>query len=71
MIGFFRNTAPSDSPDVITAYRAGLAESGYVEGRNVGDGVPLGPRTVDLVAAPSTELLTGKDTLASVTVPCL
>src|SRR5260370_41115855 len=35
VIGFLRNTSPDDSVQLLAAFRAGLAESGYVEGLNV------------------------------------
>jgi putative ABC transport system substrate-binding protein len=35
VIGFLRNTAPDEVPHLVAAFRKGLAETGYVEGRNV------------------------------------
>ena len=35
VIGFLRNTAEGDAGHLINAFRRGLSESGYVEGRNV------------------------------------
>jgi putative tryptophan/tyrosine transport system substrate-binding protein len=35
VIGFLRNTAPDDVPHLVAAFRKGLAETGYIEGRNV------------------------------------
>jgi ABC-type uncharacterized transport system substrate-binding protein len=35
VIGFLNTIARNDRPSLIDAFRAGLAEAGYVEGRNV------------------------------------
>jgi putative ABC transport system substrate-binding protein len=35
VIGFLSSLTPSDAPSVMAAFRMGLADSGYVEGRNV------------------------------------
>src|SRR6266567_6621973 len=35
VIGFLSSLTPSDAPSVMPAFRLGLAETGYVEGRNV------------------------------------
>src|SRR5262245_27897601 len=35
VIGFLRNTAPDDVPHLVAAFRKGLAETGYIEGRNM------------------------------------
>jgi putative ABC transport system substrate-binding protein len=35
VVGFLRNTRPEDSVDLVGAFRQGLTETGYVEGRNV------------------------------------
>jgi putative ABC transport system substrate-binding protein len=35
VIGFLRSTMPDDSVPLVTAFRLGLSETGYVEGRNV------------------------------------
>jgi putative ABC transport system substrate-binding protein len=35
MIGFFSSPTPSDAPSIMAAFRLGLADTGYVEGRNV------------------------------------
>jgi putative ABC transport system substrate-binding protein len=35
VVGFVRTTTPEDSAHLVTAFREGLAELGYVEGRNV------------------------------------
>jgi ABC-type uncharacterized transport system substrate-binding protein len=34
-VGFVRTTTPQDSAHLVTAFRRGLAENGYVEGQNV------------------------------------
>jgi hypothetical protein len=35
VIGFVRITTPEDSANLVAAFRRGLGESGFVEGRNV------------------------------------
>src|SRR5215208_5446465 len=35
VVGFLRNAGPNDSPDMIAAFHSGLAQGGYVKGRNV------------------------------------
>jgi putative ABC transport system substrate-binding protein len=35
VVGFLRNTSPDDSPHLVAAFRKGLGETGYVEGRDV------------------------------------
>ena len=35
VVGFLRNTSPNDAAPLIAAFRKGLSEGGYVEGRNV------------------------------------
>jgi putative tryptophan/tyrosine transport system substrate-binding protein len=35
VVGFLRNTAADDSTHLVQAFRNGLSEAGYVEGRNV------------------------------------
>ena len=35
LIGFLRNTSPEESAHLLAAFRHGLNEAGYVEGRNV------------------------------------
>jgi len=35
VVGFLRNTRPEDSADLVKAFRQGLTETGYLEGRNV------------------------------------
>jgi putative ABC transport system substrate-binding protein len=35
VVGFLRTTSPGDSAHVVAAFRQGLREAGYVEGRNV------------------------------------
>lgn len=35
VIGFLRNTAPDDAAQLVAAFRNGLQETGFVEGRNV------------------------------------
>jgi putative ABC transport system substrate-binding protein len=35
VIGFLSSLAPSDAPSIMAAFRQGLADTGYVEGRNV------------------------------------
>ncbi|MEA2898325.1 MAG: hypothetical protein QOJ84_3940 [Bradyrhizobium sp.] len=57
VIGFLSSLTPSDAPSVMPAFRLGLADSGYVEGRNVvieyrwaaGQFDRLGELAVDLV----------------------
>jgi putative ABC transport system substrate-binding protein len=36
VVGFLRSTSPADSMPLVTAFRQGLNEMGFVEGRNVG-----------------------------------
>jgi putative tryptophan/tyrosine transport system substrate-binding protein len=35
VIGFLSSLAPSDAPNIMVSFRQGLADTGYVEGRNV------------------------------------
>ena len=35
VVGFLRNTLPDEAAHLVAAFRKGLSESGYVEGRNV------------------------------------
>ena len=35
VIGFLRSTSPADGPHLVTAFRQGLKEAGFVEGQNV------------------------------------
>ena len=35
VIGFLRSTSPTDAPHLVTAFRDGLKETGFVEGQNV------------------------------------
>ena len=35
VIGFLRSTSPTDSTHLVTTFRDGLKETGFVEGRNV------------------------------------
>src|SRR5262245_21088873 len=35
VVGFLSSRAPSESADLVAAFRQGLAEAGYVEGQNV------------------------------------
>ena len=35
VVGFVRITTPEDSAHLVAAFRRGLGESGFVEGRNV------------------------------------
>src|SRR6188474_2153246 len=35
VIGFLRSTTPADSAHLVTAFRQGLTEAGFVEGQNV------------------------------------
>src|SRR6516162_9426743 len=35
LVGFLSSRAPSESADLVAAFRQGLAEAGYVEGQNV------------------------------------
>src|SRR6266851_6742845 len=35
VIGFLRSTSPADSTRLVTAFRQGLKEAGFVEGQNV------------------------------------
>jgi hypothetical protein len=38
VIGFLRSTAAAGSAPLVTAFRDGLTEAGFVEGRNVAPG---------------------------------
>src|SRR5258708_31438362 len=35
LVGYLSAAAPSDSPELVGAFRQGLSEAGYTEGRNV------------------------------------
>jgi putative tryptophan/tyrosine transport system substrate-binding protein len=35
VVGFMSGRAPEDSADLVTAFRQGMAESGFVDGQNV------------------------------------
>jgi putative ABC transport system substrate-binding protein len=35
VVGFLRSTSPADSTHLVTAFRRGLKEAGFVEGQNV------------------------------------
>jgi putative ABC transport system substrate-binding protein len=43
MIGFVRITTPEDSAHLVAAFRQGLGESGFVEGRNRHNRISLCP----------------------------
>jgi putative tryptophan/tyrosine transport system substrate-binding protein len=44
VIGFLSSRSPGESGSVVTAFREGLKEGGYIEGRNVHTSRSAGPR---------------------------
>ena len=42
VVGFLRSASLVDVPHLVTAFRQGLKEGGYVEGQNVAIEYPLG-----------------------------
>jgi putative ABC transport system substrate-binding protein len=42
VIGYLSSSSPDASASLIAAFRQGLAETGYVEGQDVGDRIPVG-----------------------------
>ena len=45
VIGFLRSSSLADSRHLVTAFRQGLKEAGFVEGQNVAIEYPLGGRS--------------------------
>ena len=45
VIGFLGSTSPGPNEPALAAFRQGLSETGYVEGQNVADRIPLGGRS--------------------------
>ena len=45
VIGFLRSTSLADATHLVTAFRQGLKEAGFVEGQNVAIEYPLGGRS--------------------------
>jgi hypothetical protein len=44
MIGFLRSTSLADATRLVTAFRQGLKEAGFVEGQERHNRIPLGGR---------------------------
>jgi len=44
VIGFLHPGSPEENTTTLAAFRKGLGEAGYTEGRNVAIEIPLGPR---------------------------
>jgi len=42
VIGFLRSTSRADATELVTAFRQGLKEAGFVEGQNVAIEISLG-----------------------------
>src|SRR5262245_36201389 len=57
MIGFVRITTPEDSAHLVAAFRRGLGESGFVEGRNVAIEYRYALNQVDRLPALMAELI--------------
>jgi putative ABC transport system substrate-binding protein len=57
VVGFVRITTPEDSAHLVTAFRQGLAEAGYVEGRNVAVEYRYARSQVDQLPALMAELV--------------
>ena len=45
VVGFLRSTSLADAARLVTAFRQGLKESGYIEGQNVVIEISLGGRS--------------------------
>ena len=45
VVGFLRSTSLGDAARLVTAFRQGLKESGYIEGQNVVIEISLGGRS--------------------------
>ena len=45
VVGFLRSTSLTDAARLVTAFRQGLKESGYIEGQNVVIEISLGGRS--------------------------
>jgi putative tryptophan/tyrosine transport system substrate-binding protein len=53
VIGFLRSVSLADAADLVTAFRQGLKESGYVEGQNVAIELPVSGRPLGSIACSS------------------
>jgi hypothetical protein len=42
VIGFFHLTSPETTREYLAAFRRGLGDTGYIEGRKRGDRIPMG-----------------------------
>ena len=57
VIGFLRNTSPGDAAHLVAAFRKGLGEAGYTEGRNVAIEYRWSDGRTDRLAAMALELV--------------
>src|SRR5262245_65571745 len=57
VIGFIRTTSPDDSAKLVEAFRRGLGEVGYVEGRNVVIEYRYAPGQIDRLPALAADLV--------------
>jgi len=46
VVGFLSARSPDESAHLVAAFRQGLAETDFIEGRNVGDRISLGARSI-------------------------
>jgi putative ABC transport system substrate-binding protein len=67
VIGLVRTTTPEDSAPLITAFRQGLAESGFVEGRNVAIEYRYALNQIDRLPALMAELVERRVTVLAAT----
>ena len=57
VIGFIRTTSPDDSAKLVEAFRRGLGEVGYIEGRNVVIEYRYAQGQIDRLPALATDLV--------------
>ena len=57
VIGFLRLTPAEPFAHIVAAFRQGLSETGFVEGQNVVDRIPLGGRSADRLPALAADLV--------------